>query len=99
MGVPVFTLYDSKYYFHPQNVTASILKNSDLDYYILNSQDEIHEKLTELSNKDISFWTNFKESTRNKFLNGKVCNSSLYITNLESMLFELYTKTKLNYTN
>jgi predicted O-linked N-acetylglucosamine transferase (SPINDLY family) len=97
MGVPVFTLYDTKYFFHPQNVTASILKNSDLDYYILNSKDDIHDKLNELSDKDNTFWSDFKQNIRNKFLNGKVCNSDLYIENLESLLFNIFDSTKSNY--
>lgn len=97
MGVPVFTLYDSKYYFHPQNVTASILKNSDLDYYILNTQHEIHQKIIELTNKDVSFWTEFKQSIRHKFLTGKVCDDKLYIKNLETMLFDIYNSKKSEY--
>jgi len=92
MGVPVFSLYDSEYFFHAQNVTCSILKNSDLDYYIFNNTDELLQKIGELHNKDISELVNLKNETRNKFLNGKVCNQTEYINNLEKLLTDLYNK-------
>jgi predicted O-linked N-acetylglucosamine transferase (SPINDLY family) len=94
MGVPVFSLYDSEYFFHAQNVTCSILKNSNLDYYIFNSTDELLKKIDELHNKDISELVNLKNETRNKFLNGKVCNQTVYINNLEQLLTDLYKKHK-----
>ena len=94
MGVPVFSLYDSEYFFHAQNVTCSILKNSNLDYYIFNSTDELLKKIDELHNKDISELVNLKNETRNKFLNGKVCNQTEYINNLEQLLIDLYQKHK-----
>lgn len=90
MGVPVFSIYDSEYYFHPQNVTCSILKNSNMDYFICNNTDEIIIKLKELESKPITFWQNLKITTREQFLNGKVCNKDEYMNNMESMLIELY---------
>ena len=89
MGVPVFSLYDSTYYFHPQNVSCSILKNSDLDYYVVNSEEEMISKIKELKTKDIK---ELKIDTRSKFLNGKVCDSKEYMKNIQTLLLDLYNK-------
>jgi predicted O-linked N-acetylglucosamine transferase (SPINDLY family) len=92
MGVPVLSLYDSKFFFHAQNVTCSILKNSDLDFYVCNSTDEMIHKIKNLEDKPIDFWKTQKEETRNKFLNGKFCNQELYITNIQQLFVDLYNK-------
>ena len=89
MGVPVFSLYDSTYYFHPQNVSCSILKNSDLDFYVVNSEEEMICKIKELKTKDIK---ELKIDTRSKFLNGKVCDSKEYMKNIQTLLLDLYNK-------
>lgn len=89
MGVPVFTLYDSKFYFHPQNVTASILYNSDLDFYVVHSFDELYTKIENLLGNDNQFWKDLKPYTRNKFINGKAYNKKLYIKNMERLLLDL----------
>jgi predicted O-linked N-acetylglucosamine transferase (SPINDLY family) len=94
MGVPVFSLYDSTYYFHAQNVSCSILKNSDLDFYVVKDEKELISKLVSLKEKDISFWKNLKIDTRSKFKNGKVCNKEQYLKNIKDLLLELYTKNK-----
>ena len=94
MGVPVFSLYDSQYYFHAQNVSCSILKNSDLDFYVLDNKEELFEKIKILQGKDKDFWNNLKSDVRNKFLNGKVCNKELYMTNLQNLLMDVYKKCK-----
>jgi predicted O-linked N-acetylglucosamine transferase (SPINDLY family) len=96
MGVPVFSLYDSEYFFHAQNVTCSILKNSDLDYYIFKDKDELMNKLDELYKTDKNKLINLKNDTRNKFLNGKVCNQIEYMKNLETLLADLFLKHKIN---
>ena len=96
MGVPVFTLYDSKTYFHAQNVTCSILKNShkDLEFFILNDVSEIHEKLNKLKAKNQDYWLNLKENTRMQFSQGAVCNENEYIKNISNMLITLFDKHK-----
>lgn len=86
MGVPVFTVYDDTYYFHPQNVTASILKNSGMDYYILNNREAVHHKVADLLSRGDEFWKSIKRNTREMFYNGKVCDKSLYIENLTKVL-------------
>lgn len=87
MGVPVFSMYDSTYYFHAQNVSCSILKNSNLDYYVVDSEDELLNKIQEVHNSDR---TSLKSETRNKFLNGKVCDKQAYMSNLQALLDDLY---------
>lgn len=94
MGVPVFTLYDQEYYFHPQNVTASILRNSDLDFYVLDNLDQFYSKFENLQ-KNILARAEIKTDIRNKFLGGKVCNKTLYMNNIENLLVSLYDKIKI----
>jgi len=94
MGVPVFTVYDEQYYFHPQNVTASILRNSgeELARYVLSNKDEIYDKIDELTKKDEIFWKGMKTRTRKEFLNGKVCNKELYMENLQRVLTDIHSE-------
>jgi predicted O-linked N-acetylglucosamine transferase (SPINDLY family) len=92
MGVPVFSLYDKTWWFHSQNVTCSILHNSDMDHYICNSITEMYDKITKLGDNTSEFWTNLKQSTRAKFMNGKVCNVSNYMSNISSLLDKLYNE-------
>lgn len=94
MGVPVITLYDSEYYFHAQNVTASILHNSDLSEYVANSKNKIIDIIEDLHQKDEDFWMQLKINIHNKFVNGKVCNKSLYINNLSEVIEDLFNKHK-----
>lgn len=92
MGVPVYSFYDNIYYFHPQNVTCSILKNSNLEEYICYSQNDIFKKLDNLLNQPHEFWNHFKNNIQTKFLNGKVCNQTLYIKNIQNLFIDLYKK-------
>jgi predicted O-linked N-acetylglucosamine transferase (SPINDLY family) len=92
MGCPVLSLYDSVTYFHAQNVSCSILKNSDLDFYVCNSTEEIIKKIKILESKPIEFWKTQKEDTRNKFLNGDVCDKFKYLKNIQKVFSELYLK-------
>jgi predicted O-linked N-acetylglucosamine transferase (SPINDLY family) len=97
MGVPVFTVYDSQYYFHPQNVTSSILKNSDLDFYVADSHDDLVHKIKGLHDTtlhDAAFWKTLKPDTRSKFMNGKVCNKTVYMNSIQDMLVGLYESNK-----
>lgn len=94
MGCPVFSIYDSKYFFHATNVSCSILKNSNLDFYVCNNTKEIINKIKILDNKPIEFWKTLKEDTRNKFLNGGFCNKDLYMTNIQKLFTDLFEKHK-----
>jgi predicted O-linked N-acetylglucosamine transferase (SPINDLY family) len=93
MGVPVFTFYDTEYYFHPQNVTVSILKHShpDLEYYIINNNniEELIQKINDMS------FINLKPKIRKQFLSGNVCDKANYISELTKLLENLYKQKKL----
>lgn len=91
MGVPVFSLYDSQYYFHAQNVSCSILRNSDLDFYVVDTKEDLFEKIKVLSGRDSNFWKGLKGDVRTKFLGGRVCDKGLYIKNLQKLLTDLFT--------
>jgi predicted O-linked N-acetylglucosamine transferase (SPINDLY family) len=97
MGVPVFSLYDSEFYFHAQNVTCSILKASDLEHYIFNNNQELFDKLKTINNETDDFWYNLKNNTKNKFLSGKVCNQKEYIKNIQNLFKQTFEKSRLNY--
>lgn len=90
MGVPVFTMYDNVTYYHPQNVTASILTNSNLNEYIFTNQDELITKINGLLEKPTHFWTTLKPYIRNSFLSGYVCNQTTYMENIQNLLIQLH---------
>jgi protein O-GlcNAc transferase len=92
MGCPVLSLYDSKYFWHAQNVSCSILKNSNLDFYVCNNTEEIIDKIKILENKPIEFWKTQKEETRSRFLNGLVCNKIEYLKNIQKVFTDLFEK-------
>jgi len=96
MGVPVFSFYDKTYYFHPQNVSCSILKNSNLDEYIIYDQPEIYDKIKQLVEKsdDIDYWRDLRNRVKSKFANGLVCNKTEYMNNLQNVLENLYNEKK-----
>lgn len=103
MGVPVFTFYDNTTYFHPQNVTSSILKHSHPDFcdWIINDIPEnkqpfydLLNKINDLQSKNNSFWQNLKNDIRNKFLSGDVCNGDKWVNDFQQLLFNLYQNKK-----
>lgn len=93
MGVPVFTLWDTLHYFHPQNVTVSILKNSQLDFYVCDTTQEIIDKIKILQGRPREFWETLKNDIRKLFIGGKVCNKKEYIENMETLLLNLVKST------
>ncbi len=94
MGVPVFTLYDSTHYFHAQNVTASLLRNSNLPEYVVDTESELCERVTNTCSKDKTFWQNLKHEVRHKFITGYVCNKEEYMKNLTELLLNVHEKSK-----
>jgi protein O-GlcNAc transferase len=88
-GVPVFTLRDNLHSFHPQNVTSSILTNSNLSQYVCNSIEEVVNKVGELQDKPDAFWKNLKSETRSQFLRGKVCDKKGYMQNIQTLFKSL----------
>lgn len=95
MGKPVLSIYDSIYYFHPMNVTCSILKNSDLGWFVCDNQKELIEKVKELSEKPKDFWRNYPNKISDQFLKGKVCNKDLFMKNIETLFTKLFNKHKV----
>ena len=89
MGVPVFSYYDTEFYFHPQNVSCSILKNSGLDFFICKNTNEIIDKIKQLDSNGEKYWNTLKENIRCQFLNGDVCNKQKYMTNIEQLFCSL----------
>lgn len=92
MGVPVYSVYDSENYFHAQNVSCSILKNSGLQEYIIYKQQDVYEKIKNLQQfkDDQNFWKDLKVITSTKFKSGLVCNKQEYIKNFENLLNKLF---------
>ena len=93
MGVPVISFYDSINYYHPHNVSCSILKNSNLEEYIIDIKQKknIYNIISKLlKNKNNNDWIILKKQIRNKFLNGFVCNKKEYLLNFENLLINLY---------
>lgn len=98
MGVPVFSLWDKTSWFHPQNVTCSILKASNLEHYIVNNKEELFDKLKSIHNENDDFWYNLKNNTKNKFLSGKVCDQKEYIKNISNLFKRTFKESQLKYT-
>lgn len=90
MGVPVLTLYDSEKMYHVQNVTTSLVSNSDLDFFVAKSKEEYIKKAIDLSNKPIEYFIKFKKHNREKFFNGWVWKTEPFIKELEEKLFTIY---------
>ena len=95
MGVPVFSWYDTTNFFHASNVSVSLLKNSDLSFYVCDNTEEIIDKIKILYKKPIEFWKTNKEIVKNKFLNGFVCNKKEYLKNIEELFVQLFNKHKV----
>jgi tetratricopeptide (TPR) repeat protein len=81
MGVPVFSKQDHKTWYHPRNVTSSILNNSGLGAYIYDTKETLVNKLNEsLISKPI------KKSIHDSFVYGKVCDQRLYMENFTKLI-------------
>lgn len=89
MGVPVLTLFDNVRYYHSQNVTSSLMKNSNLSEFVTYSKKEYIKKAVAFANSPNSFST-LKVDTRNKFLSGSVCNYSEFIDDFENKIISTY---------
>jgi protein O-GlcNAc transferase len=83
MGVPVFTLKDIVHNYHPQNVTSSILANSQLEWYICSSYMDMISKIKHVDLNGL------RERTRTAFLKGFVCNKEIFIRDFENLLMSV----------
>ena len=88
MGVPLITLYDNKRHYHSQNVTASLLINSDLDEFVCYSELEYINRAIKYS-EELNYVV--KNDIRSKFINGHVCNYTEFVTNFEETLQNIYS--------
>lgn len=87
MGVPVITIRDSEKYYHSQNVSSSILKNSGLQKYIVENTDEYVELCKKLA-KNVTELDKYK--VRKSFQSGHVCNTKEFVNDFENLLFNTY---------
>jgi predicted O-linked N-acetylglucosamine transferase (SPINDLY family) len=93
MGVPVLTLFDNIRNYHSQNVTSSLMTNSDLKEYVTYSEDEYINKAVYFS-KNINKLKNLKKEVRNKFVNGAVCDYKGFVGEFEDTIINLYKNHK-----
>jgi predicted O-linked N-acetylglucosamine transferase (SPINDLY family) len=89
MGVPVLTLFDNKKQLHSQNVSSSLMINSDLPEYVTFSEDEYINKIRYYSTR-IDELKDLKKTVRDKFMNGHVCDYSGFVKEFEDMLSSTY---------
>ena len=93
MGVPVLTLFDNIRYYHSQNVTTSLTKNSNLAEFVAYSQDEYIKKAVYFANNP-DILGNLKVDVRSKFVSGHVCNYAEFCDDFENKLISTYKKHK-----
>ncbi len=91
MGVPVITLKDVKRCYHSQNVTSSLMINSKMPEFVTETEEEYIDKIKWYS-KNTPF--NLKETARNNFLNGEVCNYKRFVSEFEDKLINIYINHK-----
>ena len=89
MGVPVLTLFDSENILHAQNVSSSLMINSELSEYVVFSKDEYVDKVKELS-ENLDKLNCLKQNVRENFIKGSVCNHKAFVLELEDKLIDTY---------
>lgn len=89
MGVPILTLFDGERHYHSQNVTTSFMKNSGLAEYVTYSQKEYVDKAVYFS-ENIDKLENLKQTVREKFVNGPLCNYKQFVGEFETKLLNIY---------
>ena len=95
MGVPVFTI--KKDNCHAQNVTASILENTNtFKRFICDSKEDLVSKIKDLAHSRYKnpvtalSIKNFKMYTRNEFFKGSVCDGNKHTLYLEKLFQKIY---------
>jgi predicted O-linked N-acetylglucosamine transferase (SPINDLY family) len=89
MGVPVITLFDNVRHYHSQNVTTSLMINSNLNEYVTYSIDEYIEKAKYFAN-NLDKLKDLKKVVRKKFYDGHVCQHQEFVNDFQETLFQLY---------
>ncbi|NDC95394.1 hypothetical protein EB118_15830 [bacterium] len=93
MGVPIITLFDDIRHYHSQNVTTSLLKNSDLHEFVTNTHDDMVNRAVHFD-KNRDLLQNLKHNVRHKFVNGAVCNYTQFVDEFETKILDLYKNHK-----
>ena len=93
MGVPVLTLFDGERQLHPQNVTSSLMINSNLPEYVCLNENDYIEKVGYFSTH-LDELKDLKRIVRDKFVNGNVCNYQKFVNELEDKLLLTYKNHK-----
>ena len=89
MGVPVLTKFDSDKQYHCQNVTSSLMINSNLSEYVCLTDDEYIQKIEYFSN-NLDKLSSLKTKVRNDFITGPICNYKEYVSDFEDLLLNTY---------
>jgi len=93
MGVPVLTLFDNVRHYHSQNVTSSLMKNCGLHEYVTNSQQQYIDRAVYFAN-NLGILKDLKQSVRNAFVNGPICDYKGFTEEFENKLIETYKSHK-----
>jgi predicted O-linked N-acetylglucosamine transferase (SPINDLY family) len=94
MGVPVLTLFDSQNGFHAQNVTSSLMINSELPEYVCLSEEEYINKV-EYFSTHLEELKDLKQAVRDKFVKN-ICDYPRFVGELEDKLLTVYKNHKWN---
>jgi protein O-GlcNAc transferase len=95
MGVPVLTLFDSERQYHAQNVTSSIMINSDMSEFVVYSTDDYINTIKMYAN-NLSKLRGLKINTRENFINSPVFTNadtttkSEFVEEFEQILLTIY---------
>jgi predicted O-linked N-acetylglucosamine transferase (SPINDLY family) len=86
-SIPVVTMTHPDYHCH--NVSASILKNSDLDELVTTNKTEYKNKIKELINKP-ELIDEYKRTIHSKFM--KCMDANIFMSEYETKLEMIYSK-------
>lgn len=92
MGVPVLTLFDSQNQYHSQNVSSSLMINSDLPEYVCLSEEDYINKV-EYFSTHLEELKDLKQTVRDKFVK-KICDYPRFVGELEDKLLTVYKNHK-----
>jgi len=97
MGTPVVTLFDSERQYHVQNVTSSLLINSDLAEFVTFTEEEYIDKVCYYATH-LDEVIGMKEKVRQKFFNGHVYDHIGFVDEFEDKLLQIYREHNKNTT-
>lgn len=93
MGCPILTLFDNKRHYHTQNVTSSLMKNSNLSEYVTYTENEYVDKAIQFS-KNLDKLVDLKKTVRNNFVHSPICNYKQFTNEFEDKLIHIYKNHK-----